>query len=127
MNSLVAKISNAEVVVLRVLWANAEPLSMADIREQLSKSSEWDASTMKTLIRRLCEKGVIVQEKRDVFYFRALVSEQHYNDYMTQSLIDRLFGGSAKNLVASLLGNKKLAPEDVEDLRAMFKVGDDHE
>ncbi len=58
-----------------------------------------------------------------MFYYQPLVSEAEYNEYTTQRLIDRLYSGSAKNLVASLLGSKKLADADIEELRALFKVG----
>jgi BlaI family penicillinase repressor len=53
-----------------------------------------------------------------------LVSENEYNEYSTQSLIDRVYSGSAKNLVASLLGSKKLNKKDIQELRSLFKVGD---
>lgn len=76
---------------------------------------------------RLCEKGVVLATKREVFYYKPLVSEAEYNEYSTQNLIDRLFAGSAKRLVASLLGSKKLNKSDIEELRNMFKVGDKDE
>lgn len=62
--------------------------------------------------------------KKDVFYYTPLVSEAEYNEYTTQSLIDRLYSGSAKNLVASLFGSKKLDSSDIEELRNLFRVGE---
>jgi predicted transcriptional regulator len=56
-----------------------------------------------------------------------MVSEKEYNDFSTKALIDRLYSGSAKNLVASLIGNNKLGSEDIEELRNMFKVGNKNE
>jgi len=124
---LVSRITDSEVEVMRVLWeANCE-LPIVDIRKTLEKSSGWESSTIKTLLRRLCEKGVVVQIKRKVFYYRPLVSEEEYNEYTTQNLIDRLYEGSAKNLVASLLGSKKLDDTDIQELRTLFKVGDSDE
>jgi BlaI family penicillinase repressor len=76
------------------------------------------------LFRRLCEKGVVLATKKEVFYYRPAVSEAEYNEYTTQSLIDRLYSGSAKNLVASLLGSNKLDALDIEELRTLLKVGD---
>ncbi len=127
MESLASRITDSEVEVMRVLWEGGCELPIADIRKTLEKNSNWEASTIKTLLRRLCEKGVILATKKEVFYYKALVSEAEYNEYSTQSLIDRLFAGSAKNLVASLLGSKKLDKSDIEELRSMFKVGDKDE
>jgi BlaI family penicillinase repressor len=123
MVTLVSKITDSEVEVMRVLWEAEEPLPMSDIRKKLEQSSEWESSTIKTLLRRLCEKGVVEAVKKEVFYYSTRVSEKEYNDYTTKTLIDRLFSGSAKNLVASLIGNNKLEKADIEELRTMFKVG----
>ncbi len=127
MESLVSKITDSEVEVMRVLWEAGCELPIADIRKILEKSSGWESSTIKTLLRRLCNKGVVLSTKKDVFYYKPLVSEAEYNEYTTQNLIDRLYEGSAKNLVASLLGTKKLDDADIEELRTLFRVGESDE
>ncbi|KUO74296.1 MAG: CopY family transcriptional regulator [Clostridia bacterium BRH_c25] len=127
MNALVSKITESEVEVMRVLWEANHELPIADIRKALEKTSKWETSTIKTLLRRLCEKGVVLATKKEVFYYMPLVSEAEYNDYIIQSLIDRLYSGSAKDLVASLLGSKKLNDSDIRELRNLFKVGDNDE
>jgi len=127
MNSLVSKITDSEVEVIRVLWEAGYELPIADIRKTLEQTSKWEASTIKTLLRRLCEKGVVLATKKEVFYYEPLVTETEYNEYTTQSLINRLFSGSAKKLVASLLGSEKLDDTDIKELRDLFKVGDSNE
>jgi BlaI family penicillinase repressor len=124
-SKLVSKITESELEVMRVLWEANKELPMANIRKTLEKNSSWETSTIKTLLRRLCKKEVVVATKKEVFYYKPLVSEEEYNEYSTQSLIDRLYSGSAKNLVASLLGSNKLDSSDIEELRDLFKVGDD--
>ena len=125
MSNLISKITDSEVKVMRILWEAEDELPLADIRKILKQRSDWETSTIKTLLRRLCEKSVVLATKKEVFYYKPLVSEKEYSEYTTQNLIDRLYSGSAKNLVASLLGSKKLNSNDVEELRKLFKVGDD--
>jgi BlaI family transcriptional regulator, penicillinase repressor len=127
MNKLVSKISNSELEVLQVLWEAEGELPLADIRKKLEISTAWESSTIKTLLRRLCEKGVVEVTKKEVFYYTPLVSETEYNEYTTHNLIEQLYSGSAKNLVASLLDNKKFNKADIEELQKMFKVGDKDE
>jgi len=127
MSALVSKITESEVEVIRVLWESDLDLTISDIRKTLEKTSKWEASTIKTLLRRLCEKGVVLATKKEVFYYKALVTETQYNEYTTQSLINRLYSGSAKKLVASLLGSNRLDDTDIEELRDLFKVGDSNE
>ena len=127
MSKLVSKITDAEAEVMRVLWEAGCELPMAEIRKTLEQTSNWEASTIKTLLRRLCDKGVVAATKKEVFYYRPLVSEAEYNEYTTQGLIDRLYDGSAKNLVTALLDSKKLDDTDIEELRSLFKVGEQDE
>ncbi|GMQ61756.1 BlaI/MecI/CopY family transcriptional regulator [Vallitalea maricola] len=126
MSKLVSKISDSELQVMRVLWEAGTELPIAEIRKTLEVRSDWDTSTIKTLLRRLCKKEVVLATKKEVFYYKPLVTEKEYNEYSTQKLIDKLYSGSAKNLIASLLGSKKLDDEDIEELRTLFKVGDDN-
>lgn len=127
MDKVISKITDSEVEIMRVLWKAGCELPIADIRKSLKISSDWEDSTIKTLLRRLCEKSVVSAVKKEVFYYKPLISETEYNEYTTQNLIDRLYSGSAKNLVASLLGSKKLNKNDIEELRILFKVGDRNE
>ncbi len=125
MSKSISKITDSEVEVMRILWEADCEMRFADIRKTLEKRSKWETSTIKTLLRRLCEKKVVLATKKEVYYYKALVSEKEYNDFSIQSLIDRLYSGSAKNLVASLLGSKKLNDKDIKELRDLFQVGDD--
>ncbi|MCQ4925380.1 BlaI/MecI/CopY family transcriptional regulator [Tissierella carlieri] len=124
---MISRITDSEAVVMRVLWEAGRELSITDIRKSLEETTDWESSTIKTLLRRLVKKDVVQATKREVFYYKPLVTEEEYNEYITQDLIDRLYNGSAKNLVASLLDNKKLNKKDIEELRKMFKVGGNDE
>ena len=122
MNKSVEKISDSELEVMRVLWEAGDALPITEIRRSLQSSKGWEATTIKTLVQRLCAKGVLAQEKRNVFYYSPLVSEQEYNDWATGDLIRRQYRGSAKELVAALVRSDGLSKSDVDELRAMFKV-----
>ena len=121
---LAAMISDSELEVMRVLWRAGDALPVTEIRETLQKTRGWEATTVKTLVSRLVSKGVIRQEKRNVFYYSPLISEREYNGWATAHLIQRLYHGSARDLVAALVHSEGLTREDLEELRHMFKVED---
>lgn len=122
MNDKSAKITESEAEVMKALWAAEKPLPVSILTEELSKKCGWDSSTTRTLLRRLCKKSAVTAEKKEVFYYSPAVTEQEYNLANTQQLIDRLYAGSAKDLVAALLSQKQLGDEDIAELREMFKV-----
>ena len=124
MHRLASRISDSELEVLKVLWEAGDALPVTEIRTRLRERKGWEATTVKTLVGRLCTKGALAQEKRNVYYYRPLIGREEYSDWAAQDLVDRLFKGSARELVAALVKSDGLSPEDIAELRAMFKVED---
>ena len=124
MQNLSEKISDSELEVMRVLWEAGDALPITDIRQILHDRKGWEATTVKTLVQRLVGKGVREQEKRKVFYYRPLVSESEYSDWAVSGMVQRLFRGSAKALVATLVKSDGLSDADLAELRNFFKVED---
>ena len=121
-NTLAGKISDSELEVMKVLWRAGTALTVTDIREELQKSRGWEATTVKTLVSRLVGKGVIRQEKRNVFFYSPMISENEYNSWATRDLIERLYSGSAMDLISALVRSESLSQSDIEELKTMFKV-----
>ena len=119
---LADKISDSELEVMKVLWRAEDALPVNVIRETLQKDRGWEPTTVKTLIGRLAAKGAIRQEKRNVFYYSPLISEEEYNAWATDNLIRKLYHGSARDLVAALVQSEGLSRDDIEELRNMFRV-----
>lgn len=122
MNKSVEKISDSELEVMRVLWEAGDALPITEIRRSLQSSKGWEATTIKTLVQRLCNKGALAQQKQRFFIYTPLVSREEYNEWATGDLIRRLYRGSAKSLVAALIHSDSLSQADVEELRKSFHV-----
>ena len=122
MGNLAERISGSELEVMKVLWETEDALSLTDIRTTLQERFEWSDPTVKTLVRRLCEKDAVAQEKRKVFFYSPRITEEEYNAWAAKDLVNRLFKGSARNLVAALVKSDGLTEEDLGELRRMFKV-----
>ena len=125
MKNLAEKISASELEVMQGLWEAGDALPLADIRKTLQSRFDWSDPTVKTLIRRLCEKGVLRQEKRGVFYYLPCLSRDEYNAWAAGDMVNRLFKGNAQELVAALVKGKGLTSGDIDELRKMFKVEGD--
>lgn len=125
MEHLAEKISDSELEVMRVLWDAGTPLPIRDIRIALHQRKGWEPTTVKTLVNRLLSKEVLSQEKRNVFYYRPLISQAEYNQWATNQLIDKLYRGSARNLVAALVNSDSLSKGDIQELRDFFRMEDE--
>ena len=120
MNKIAGRIADAELEVMRELWDASESVTVSKLRLAVVKKTGWDGSTVKTLLYRLQKKGVVKVEKREVFHYSPTITEEEYNKYSTKKMIDRLFHGSAKSLVASLVETNMLSDKDIDELRRLF-------
>lgn len=114
-------ISEAELEVMAVLWAEA-PLTAAEVAERVPRARGWSATTVKTLLGRLLAKGALTHEEDGRRYLYRPALER--SDYVTgdvRRLVDRLFGGRAAPLVAHLAEQQSLTPEDIAELEALVR------
>ncbi len=124
MSELAGLIQDAELEVMKVFWKKDKALPLSEIRSVLSQRCDWEDSTIKTLVRRLLTKGIIKLEQRGIY--SAVVSEHEYNQWSSRAYVNKVFSGSAKKLVASLLSDGQLTEKDIAELSAMFN-GDKNE
>lgn len=125
MNELAGKIQDSELEVMRVLWEAGEALPLIEIRRVLSARCGWEDSTIKTLLRRLQTKDIVRLKRRGVY--SAVVTEEEYNQWSTHTFVNKIFAGSAKKLVASLVSDGQLDEKDIQELSEMFNVGEKDE
>ena len=121
-DNLACKITGPELEVMKLLWRAEEALPVTEIREKLQELKGWEPATIKTLISRLVSKGVVRQEKRNVYYYSPIITENEYSAWATEDLITRIYNGSARNLIAALVNSDGLTQEDLDELRQMFRV-----
>jgi len=122
-DNIAKKITDSELELMELLWERGDA-TVTDLRIAAADRLGWDASMTKTLLSRLVTKEAVAAQKRDVFHYTPNISREEYRQLTTRRLIDRLFGGSARNLAASLVDCDALTAEDISELRAMFAPED---
>ena len=120
MDEVFAKISDSELEIMGVLWDENRAMPMSELRAAAAKRTGWESSTIKTLVQRLCTKGALRQEKRDVFYYSPTFTRADYGTYAARSLADRVYHGRAGSLVAALV-NMGLSSEERDELQKLLE------
>jgi BlaI family transcriptional regulator, penicillinase repressor len=114
-------ISDAESVVMQVLWRRA-PLSADEVVAALADSTEWQEPTIKTLLNRLLKKRAIAAERDGKRYlYRPLLARTDYVHSESKSLLDRLFDGRVAPLVAHFSERRKLSKKDLAELKRLIE------
>lgn len=115
------KITPAEHAIMDVLWQHA-PIAASDVAKELANTKGWSATTVKTLLSRLVEKGALTttpQGRR--FLYSPTLSKDRYAQSVTRSFVDRLFGGRAAPLIAHLADGEGLSDDDIAELESLLE------
>lgn len=112
-------LSELQLDIMRVLWRG--DASVADVASALAESRGLAHTTVATLLTRLAKRGAVAQARdgRQLMY-KALVSESQVRRTMVGDLIQTLFRGDPKALLAHLVSEKEVAPGDLERIRGLL-------
>ena len=115
------KISDSEFDIMEVLWQQEEPIQPSVLLKLMESEHSWNISTLNTLISRLAEKGFVQftfkGRLKFVFY---KISREEYGKKQAKSILRRLFGGSARNMVAALVDDR-LNEKELSELDSLLK------
>ena len=115
--------SDSELELLKIIWASGGTALYAQIMEKLTQSGHtWQKNTVITLLSRLVEKGFLKTGKigrRNEY--TAVVSEADYQAAQTQALVNKLYEGSARDLVAALIRREALSAQDFQELKRFWE------
>lgn len=113
------KLFDSEIKVMDIVWEKGE-ISAKEISNIAAEKIGWNINTTYTVITKLIKKGFLKRTEPG-FICAALISRKEAEKEATESLIDRLFGGSKKALFSALLEDEKLSKEDIDELREMIE------
>ncbi|MGO8697431.1 MAG: BlaI/MecI/CopY family transcriptional regulator [Limisphaerales bacterium] len=118
----VPRISDAEWEVMRIVWAKY-PLTGNQIIEKLDAAAlDWHPKTVRTLLARLVRKKALsYQADGRCYVYSPLVSEQQCVAMVSDSFVDRVFGGSLRPMLAHFAETQKITKADLAELRELLE------
>ena len=113
-------LGDVEQAVMDYVWSHG-PCSSEQCREALADARPMKESTIRTVLRRLEEKGYVAHELSGrTFIYRAAEARQNVAVRAVKNIIDRFCGGSAEELVIGLVDNQMLDRKRLEHLTRMI-------
>ncbi len=114
------QISEAEYEVMKIIWKYA-PISTNDITDKLLKTTNWNARTIQTLIKRLASKGVISYEKQSrMFVYTPVIQKHEYIGQESETFLERFYNGDITAMISSFIENDKLSASEIGSLRTLL-------
>jgi BlaI family penicillinase repressor len=118
-NTAQARLKNlgeVEQLVMDYVWTQG-PSTAEACREALASSRPMKDSTIRTVLRRLEEKGYLTHEIQGrTFIYKASDARQNVAVRAVKGIIDRFCGGSAEALLLGMVDNAVLDRKQLERL-----------
>jgi BlaI family transcriptional regulator, penicillinase repressor len=109
-------LGQVEQMVMDFVWAQG-PCSAESCREAIQASRPLKESTVRTILRRLEQKGFVTHEiKGRTYIYRAAEARRNVAVRAVRNIIDRFCGGSAEELVVGMVDNAVIGRDQLERL-----------
>lgn len=104
-----------------MIWANV-PVSSSTLVKLAGESLQWKRTTVHTVLRRLCDKGLF---RNDGGMVTAVMSREEFYARQSQQFVDSAFHGSLPEFLAAFSQNRSLTDAEREQIRKL--IGDSQE
>ena len=112
----IPKIFESEYRFCLILWEH-EPVNSTKLVELCREKLGWSKATTYTVIRRLAERGVLVNENTIV---RTLITKEEAQASRVEEMVEETFQGDLPAFIAAFARGRKLSRQEAEQLKAMI-------
>ena len=109
-------LSGLETKVMQVVWAHTA-VTAEQVREALEHEHPLKEATIRTLLRRLEEKGYVMHEVQGRTYlYRGLQKPERVAAHGLRQLLDRFCGGSVEQLLLGMVDEEVISAKELSEL-----------
>jgi predicted transcriptional regulator len=117
---LVQRPTAAELTILRVLWRRG-PSTVREVQAELGRDRPTGYTTALKLLQIMFEKGLVNRDESGrAHIYHPRHSEDQAQRTLVTDLLDRVFGGSAQQLVMQALTARKASPHELAEIRKLL-------
>ncbi len=114
-------LTDLQQAILEFIWANG-PSTSEEIREGLAERHPLKDSSIRTLLRRLEERGYLAHStKGKVFVYNATAPRRSVAARAVRLIIDRFCAGSVEQLLVGMIDEKVLSAAALQRLARKVK------
>jgi len=116
----IQKPTEAELAILRVLWQRG-PSTVRAVTDALQAERGTGYTTALKLLQIMTEKGLVVRnDSARSHVYQASVPAETTQRQLVDDLLDKVFGGSAGQLVVQALSAERASPEELAEIRQLL-------
>lgn len=109
--------TESEEKFANLIWEN-EPLGSGELVKLSEKEMEWKKSTTYTVLKKLCEKGIFINEDTIV---RSKMTREQYKAQKSIRFVEEMFEGSLPKFLTAFMTGKKISKKQYGELKRMIE------
>ncbi|MGX7264879.1 CopY/TcrY family copper transport repressor [Enterococcus crotali] len=114
-------ITDAEWEVMRVAWATGETTSK-EVTDILNEKTEWKSTTVKTLLSRLVDKGMLGTKRNgNKFTYFPLVEERKSIEALSEEMLTKVCSKKVGKVLETIINESLLSFNDIDELETLLK------
>jgi len=112
--------TDAELEILRVMWRQG-PGTVREIHETLAETRQVGYTTVLKMLQIMSAKGLVQRdEQQRAHVYRAALREEQTQQQIIGDVLERVFDGSALNLLMQALASKRASTEELDQIRTLL-------
>jgi BlaI family transcriptional regulator, penicillinase repressor len=117
----ILKPTASELEILQVLWVRG-PSTVREVHEQLNDKRPMGYTSVLKLMQIMTAKGAVRRnEQQRAHVYEAVQPAQATKQQFAVDVLERVFDGSASELMMHALAGHKASREEMEELRRLLK------
>src|SRR5947209_19361299 len=110
----------SELEILRVLWGRGSS-TVREVHEALSEKKSLGYTTVLKLLQIMTTKGTVQRnETQRAHVYEACLPAEQTKRQLAGDMLQRVFEGSASQLMMHALAGSKASPKEIEELRHLL-------
>jgi BlaI family transcriptional regulator, penicillinase repressor len=115
------ELTAGEWEIIRAVW-ELEPCAAPSVQEALFAKKKWSYSTVKTIMDRMVEKGLLKTERiRNLMLYRAIITRPEAQKGELMRTLQQAFNGALTPMMQFLLKTHDLSENDLKELEKLLK------
>ena len=99
-----------------IVWEN-EPVGSGELVKICEKKLNWKKPTTYTVLRKLCEKGILQNVDGIV---TSVMSKDEFNSAKSEQFVEETFKGSLPAFIAAFMSHKKISASEIDEIQKMI-------
>jgi BlaI family transcriptional regulator, penicillinase repressor len=111
----------SELEILRVLWMRG-PSTVRQVHDALNESKPMGYTTVLKLLQIMTAKGTVLRnEDQRAHVYQACLPAEETKRQLAGDVLQRVFEGSASQLMMHVLSGRRTSREELEELRHLLE------